>query len=126
MVCESVAEDREVPIRRRSQQVELSVSTTWRILRKDLALKACKVQITQELKPFDHLKRRSFINFINEQPADFSQKIMFSYNAHFELGVKQLYCLPNFLDMLSSEMVMLIGHQDHVIYHRLIVFFEVT
>jgi hypothetical protein len=60
LVRESVAEDPEMSIRRRSQQVGLSESTTWRILHKDLALKAYKVQITQELKPLDHLKRRSF------------------------------------------------------------------
>jgi len=86
VVRESVHEEPEMSISRRSQQLGLSESTTWRILHKDLALKAYKVQITQELKPLDHLKRRSFVNFINEQPADFSQKIMFSDEAHFELG----------------------------------------
>ena len=86
LVCESVAEDPAVSIRSHSQQVGLSVSTAWGILHKDLSLKAYKAQITQELKPLDHLKCRSFFNFINEQPADFSQKIMFSDEAHFELG----------------------------------------
>ena len=73
-------------IRRRSQYVGLSVPIACHILHKDLALKAYKVQITQELKPLDYLKRRSFVNFINEQPAYFSQKIMFSDEAPFELG----------------------------------------
>ena len=50
------------------------------------ALNAYKVKISQELKPLVHLKCCSFVNFINEQPADFSQKIMFSDEAHFELG----------------------------------------
>lgn len=49
LVRESVTEDPKMSINRRSQQVGLSESTTWRILRKDLALKAYKVQITQEL-----------------------------------------------------------------------------
>ncbi|KZC14917.1 hypothetical protein WN55_07967 [Dufourea novaeangliae] len=37
-VSESVAEDPGMSISRRSQQLGLSESTTWRILRKDLAL----------------------------------------------------------------------------------------
>lgn len=86
LVVASVVEDPKMSISRRSQQVGLSQTTTWRILRKDLALKAYKVQITQEIKPLDHLKRRAFINWVKEQPPNFSQKIIFSDEAHFEIG----------------------------------------
>lgn len=86
LVYASIAEDPEMSIDRRSQQVGLSKTTTWRILRKDLALKCYKVQLTQELQPLDHLKRREFINWVKEQPANFSQKIIFSDEAHFEIG----------------------------------------
>ena len=38
-VSDSVAEDREMSIRRRSQQLGLCYSTTWKILHKDLGVK---------------------------------------------------------------------------------------
>jgi len=50
----SVAEDRNLSIPRRSQQLGLSQTTTWRILRKDLGLHPYKIVLTQELKPLDH------------------------------------------------------------------------
>ena len=57
-VNESFAEDPEESIRRRSQQLGLSYGTTWAILRKDLGLKAYKIQLVQELKPADLPKRQ--------------------------------------------------------------------
>ena len=86
MVRESVAEDPRMSIPRRSQQLGIPQTTTWRILRKDLALKPFKVQLTQELKPADHQQRRIFVNWIEEQQAGFSKKIIFSDEAHFELN----------------------------------------
>ncbi|CAK1602462.1 unnamed protein product [Parnassius mnemosyne] len=53
-VARSVEEDAEMSIRRRSQLVGLCPSTTWKILRKDLGLRAYKIQLVQELKPNDH------------------------------------------------------------------------
>ena len=85
-VSDSVAEDPNMSISRRSQQLGLSESTVWRIMHKDLALKAYKIQLTQELKPQDHSMRRNFANWILEQNNDFSQKIIFSDEAHFEIG----------------------------------------
>lgn len=86
MVRENVAEDPHTSLSRRSQQLGLSETTTWRILRKDLALKPYKVQLTQDLRPTDHAQRRNFVNWIQEHPEDFSLKIMFSDEAHFEIG----------------------------------------
>ena len=44
-VAESVHEDREESIRHRSQQLGLTYGTTWRVLRRDLKLKAHKIQL---------------------------------------------------------------------------------
>lgn len=85
-VSESVEEDPNLSIPRRSQHLGLSTMTTWRILRKDLALKPYKVQLVQELKPADHSLRRQFANFIAEQGTGFSEKIIFSDEAHFHLN----------------------------------------
>lgn len=88
-VRDSVQEDANVSLTRRSQQLGLSVSSLWRILRKDLGLHPYKIKLTQELKPFDHLKRRRFVNWAEDQlenDPDFFQKIIFSDEAHFWLN----------------------------------------
>lgn len=51
-----------------------------------MALKPYKFQLVQELKPADHLHRRRFVEFIQEQAAGFSEKIFFSDEAHFYLS----------------------------------------
>lgn len=43
MVPASVVKQPEMPIGRRSQQIGISETTTWPILRKDFAVKTCKV-----------------------------------------------------------------------------------
>ena len=53
IVSESIAEDPNVSIPRRSG-LGLSYGTLWRILHLDLHLHPYKVQITQQLKPFDY------------------------------------------------------------------------
>lgn len=88
-VRESVAENPDTSIRHRAQELNLSTTTLHRILTNDLSLHAYKIQLAQELKPDDHLKRRTFVNWLQEQrqvDADFSQKIIFSDEAHFHLG----------------------------------------
>ena len=47
-VATSVDEDREMSIRRRSKQLRLFASTTWKILRKGLDLTAYKIQLVQK------------------------------------------------------------------------------
>ena len=59
-VRESDSEDSNLSILRRAQEPGLSQSSTWRILLKDLGFFPYKVQLTQELKPNDHLQRRRF------------------------------------------------------------------
>ena len=59
-----------------------------RILTKDLHLLAYKIQLTQELKPTGHMQRREFVNWVLENQkvdGNFSKKIIFSYEAHFQL-----------------------------------------
>ena len=88
-VAESVREDNRMSIPRRSQEVGLSQTSTWRILRKDLGLHPYKIQLTQELKPQDHGSRRTFADWVLEQletDPHFGEKIIFSDEAHFWLN----------------------------------------
>jgi hypothetical protein len=87
-VTESVADSSGTLIRRRSQQLDIPISTMQRILTKDLHLHAYKIQLTQELKPTDHVQRREFVNWVLENQkvdCNFSKKIIFSDEAHFQL-----------------------------------------
>ena len=59
-VSASVNDDHQLSIRRRSQQLGLCYSATWKILRKDLGVKPFKIQMVQELKPNDPQQRRIF------------------------------------------------------------------
>lgn len=88
-VSESVAEDPNSSIPRRAQQLGLSYGSLWRILHLDLHLHPYKVQLTQYLKPSDHRSRRTYADWVLEQQAtnaDFSNKIFFSDEAHFQVG----------------------------------------
>lgn len=88
-VDESVRENRELSIRRRAQQLGLCASTTWKILRKDLGLRAYKVQLVQQLEWDDHPRRRTFADWALDKLKDdphFYQKIIFSDEAHFWLN----------------------------------------
>jgi len=53
-VRESVREKSRRSISRRSQELGLSATSTWRILRRDLGLHLYKIQLTQEFKVNDH------------------------------------------------------------------------
>lgn len=53
-VRDSVRENPRQSISRRSQELGLSATSTWRILRRDLGMHAYKIQLTQELKVNDH------------------------------------------------------------------------
>uniref|UniRef100_A0A1L8EI80 Putative transposable element n=3 Tax=Haematobia irritans TaxID=7368 RepID=A0A1L8EI80_HAEIR len=88
-VSESVAEDREMSIRRRSQQLGLCYSTSWKILRENLGVKQYKIQLVQELKPNDLPQRRIFSEWALEKLAEnplFYRQILFSDEAHFWLN----------------------------------------
>lgn len=85
----SIANDPNQSIPRRSQELGISQATLWRILRKDLGLHPYKIKLTQELKPLDHMKRRTFSDWALEMFAennDFHRKIIFSDEAHFWLN----------------------------------------
>lgn len=88
-VNESVRENPTLSISRRSQELGLSETSTWRILREDLSLHPYKIQLTQELKPNDHSLRRRFADWALEQlevDVNFDKKIIFSDEAHFWLN----------------------------------------
>ena len=57
---ESVRENPRRSISHRSQELGLSATSIWRILRRDLGLHPYKIQLTQELKVNDHRQRRVF------------------------------------------------------------------
>ena len=88
-VAESVREDPSQSITRRSQELEISRTSLWRILRKDLSLYPYKIQLTQELKPQDHARRRTFADWVLERQEidpNFCDKVIFSDEAHFLLS----------------------------------------
>jgi len=66
-VRESVWENPRRSISRCSQELGLSATSTWRILRRDLGLHPYKIQLTQELKVNDHRQRRMFADWVLEQ-----------------------------------------------------------
>lgn len=88
-VNESVQEDKNVSIRHRAQELGLCASTLWKILRKDLGLRAYKVQLVQQLEWHDHPRRRTFadwaLNKLKDDPH-FYRKIIFSDEAYFWLN----------------------------------------
>ena len=76
-VNESVHENPNLSVPRRSQELGISQTSTWRIWRKDLGLHPYKIQWTQELKPNDHSLRRRFVDWALEQlevGANFGKK----------------------------------------------------
>jgi len=76
-------------LRRRSQQLGMSTSSVHRILKKDLHMHPYKIQLTQQLKPADHAKRRRFADWIltrQQEDDNFSKKIIFCDEAHFHLS----------------------------------------
>ena len=58
-ISASIQNEPNQSIPRRSQELGIAQTTLWRIMRKYLGLHAFKIKLTQELKPLDHLKRRS-------------------------------------------------------------------
>jgi len=87
-VSESVAESPGTSIRHCSQELDIPRSTMQRTLTKDLHLHAYRIELTQELKPTDHVQRREFVNCVLENQkvnGNLSKKIVFSDEAHFQL-----------------------------------------
>ncbi|GFY11467.1 DUF4817 domain-containing protein [Trichonephila clavipes] len=85
----SIEEDPNESIHHRAQELDMGPSTLWKILRKDLGLRAYKIQLVQELKPNDHQARSRFIKWAQNEIAvvpDFHKRILFSDEAHFWLN----------------------------------------
>ena len=76
-MAESVREAPSTSIHRCSQQLNISETLLRRILRKDLGMTPCKVQLVQELKPTDHPMRFRFAKWACDrltEDADFAKK----------------------------------------------------
>ncbi|KAJ8945743.1 hypothetical protein NQ318_012065 [Aromia moschata] len=54
-------------IPRSAQELGLSQTSTWRILRRDLELHPYKIELTQKLKVNDHRQRRWFADWASER-----------------------------------------------------------
>lgn len=83
-VYESVQEDSRQSISHRAQELGLSQTSTWRILRRDLGLHPYKIQLNQEIKVND--QRRLFDDWASkrlEEDPNFDWKNIFSDEAHF-------------------------------------------
>ncbi|GFV39470.1 transposable element Tc3 transposase [Trichonephila clavipes] len=73
---------------RRGTESDLCPSNLWKIFRKDLGLRAYKIQLVQELKSNDHQARRRFVEWAQNEISivpDFHKRILFSDEAHFWL-----------------------------------------
>lgn len=78
----SVRQNPSLFIRKRSQALIIKKSSLHSILKKDLHLKAYKIQLVQELKDTDYANR---LNFANEMLQRFNN-ILFSDEANFQLN----------------------------------------
>ena len=87
-VSESVAESPGTSLRHRSQQLDSPRSTMQRILTKELHLHAYKSQLTQELKPTDHVHRREFVNCVLE-----NQKWKAIFRRNLSLAMRRTFNL---------------------------------
>ncbi|CAH2093266.1 unnamed protein product [Euphydryas editha] len=86
-VRRSVRKNPQQSTRKRSQTLDIKRSTLRRILKRDLHLKAYKIQLVQELKPQDANNRLSFANqmldlFTNFNNVMFSDEAIFHLNGH--------------------------------------------
>ena len=89
-VAESACEAPSTSIHRRSQQFNILETSLRRILHEDLGMTPYKVQLVHELKPIDNRMHFRFAKLACDrftEDADFGKKkIIFSDEAHFDLG----------------------------------------
>lgn len=69
VVQDSVMVSPSKSIRRRSQQLHISPTALYPILKKDLSLHPYKIQLTQELKPLNHWKSLRFAQWVLKRQA---------------------------------------------------------
>lgn len=88
-VRRSVEQHPETSTRRRATQIGISRWSLRQILHKDLHMFPYKIQVVQQLLPRDHQQRREYAQAIlnlNEQIANFDEKIIMSDETHFDLN----------------------------------------
>ncbi|GBP39444.1 hypothetical protein EVAR_23795_1 [Eumeta japonica] len=81
----SVRQNPSLSIRKRSQALNIKKSSLHSILKKDLHLKAYKIQLVQELKDTDYANRLNFANEMLQRFNNFNN-ILFSDEANFHLN----------------------------------------
>ena len=88
-IRESVQEDHQTSLRRRSAQMGIPITTMHRIMHSDLHLFPYKIQLVQSLNAADFITRRAYCEMIlnlNTEIIDFSSKLIMSDEAHFQLN----------------------------------------
>jgi len=78
-----MVQDPKMTISCRLQQLGISSTTTWRILRDHLNLNPYKIQLTQKLNAIDHEQRRKFDAWLLEKVKLI---MIFSDEAHFNFN----------------------------------------
>lgn len=79
----------ETSVRRRAQEVGISQTSLWKILRKDLKFYPYKIQITQTLQENDHERRREWsarVLQLNADEPEFCANLIMTDEAHFDLS----------------------------------------
>ncbi|CAH2090217.1 unnamed protein product [Euphydryas editha] len=84
-VRQSTSENPTLSVRKRSQKLNIKKSSLHSILKRDLHLKAYKIQLVQQLKKTDYFHR---VNFVQEMFQRFNnfENILFSDEANFHLN----------------------------------------
>jgi hypothetical protein len=76
-------------LRRLSQQVEISISSVYRIVKRDLRLYPYKIQLVQTLMPNDYSERIQFSQWLLQSVSEnssFIENLFMSDEAHFTLS----------------------------------------
>ena len=83
-----VEQNPKIPLRRRSQPLNVSRTSLQRILTVDLKLHPYKIKLIQRLKPVNHEMRCRFVNWshqkLGENP-EFSKFVILSDDTHFQM-----------------------------------------
>lgn len=74
-------------VRKASRELQVPVSTVWKVVRKRLKLRPYRLQLLQALKPTDHGLRANFANdVLFHDDANFMDRVVFSDESTFHLS----------------------------------------
>lgn len=74
-------------VRKASRELQVPVSTVWKVVRKRLQLRPYRLELLQALKPTDHGLRANFANdMLFHDDDDFMDRVVFSDESTFHLS----------------------------------------